>query len=104
VASPNECLVQQAATTPSPVISGERRQKPSFYDQWLPVTSDDACRNGYRAGWELFIRHVVDGAPFAASFREGAKGVQLAELSHRSNRERRWVEVPPLVSSGGSYQ
>jgi hypothetical protein len=27
---------------------------------------------------------------------EGAKGVQLAEAVYRSNRERRWVELPAL--------
>jgi hypothetical protein len=28
--------------------------------------------------------------------RAGLKGVQLAELAYQSNRERRWVDVPPL--------
>lgn len=96
VASPNDCFVQPEATTPSPSISGARPQVPSFYDQWLAVPDDAAYHNGYRAGWELFIRHVVEGTPFPATFLEGAKGVQLAELSHRSDRERRWIDVPPL--------
>ena len=50
----------------------------------------------YRAGWELFIRHVLEDAPFPYSLLEGAKGVQLAELAYRSNRERRWIDVPML--------
>jgi predicted dehydrogenase len=98
VASPNACFVQDASTTPSPTISGARRQRPSFYDQWLAVPDDAPYQNGYRAGWEMFIRHVVDGTRFAASFIEGAKGVQLVELSQRSDRERRWIDVPPLLS------
>jgi predicted dehydrogenase len=97
VASPNECYLQHDTTTPSPTISGARPQVPSFYDQWLAVSDDAAYHNGYRAGWELFLRHVVEGTPFAAPFIEGAKGVQLAELSHRSDRERRWIDVPPLT-------
>jgi predicted dehydrogenase len=96
VASPNECFIQPASTTPSPTISGARPQRPSFYDQWMAVPDDAPYQNGYRAGWEMFIHHVVAGAPFPASFIEGAKGLQLVELSHRSNRERRWIEVPPL--------
>jgi predicted dehydrogenase len=97
VASPNECFVQHDTTTPSPTISGARPQVPSFYDQWLAVPDDAAYHNGYRAGWELFLRHVVEGTPFPAPFIEGAKGVQLAELSHQSDRERRWIDVPPLT-------
>ena len=34
--------------------------------------------------------------PFRYTLREGAKGVQLAELGMTSWRERRWVDVPPL--------
>jgi predicted dehydrogenase len=63
----------------------------------MAVPDDAPYQNGYRAGWEMFIRHVIEGAPFPASFIEGAKGLQLVELSHRSNRERRWIEVPPLL-------
>jgi hypothetical protein len=44
----------------------------------------------------MFIRHVVEGAPFPSPFIEGAKAVQLAELSHRSDRERRWIDIPAL--------
>jgi hypothetical protein len=32
----------------------------------------------------------------AYTLREGAKGVQLAELGLRSWRERRWIDVPEL--------
>lgn len=97
VAGPNDCFVQSAANTPSPVISGERRTAESLYDQWLPVADNKPYQNGYRAGWELFIHHVVERTPFPSPFAEGAKGVQLAELSYRSDRERRWIEVPPLA-------
>ena len=97
VASPNDCFTQHDATTPSPVISGGRRPAQSFFDQWQAMPDNEPYRNGYCAGWELFIRHVVAGDPFPSPFIEGAKGVQLAELSRRSHRERRWIEVPPLA-------
>src|SRR5438270_9523852 len=45
----------------------------------------------------MFLRHVAADTPFAHDFREGAKGVQLAELALASWRERRWVDVPDLT-------
>ena len=53
-------------------------------------------RNGFRVQWEEFIRHVVEDAPYRYTLREGAKGVQLAELGLRSWSERRWLDVPEL--------
>ena len=35
--------------------------------------------NGFKAEWELFMRHLFDDAPFQWTLMEGAKGVQLAE-------------------------
>jgi predicted dehydrogenase len=71
-------------------------QTQDFYDQWLAVPSNDAPINSYRAGWELFLRHVVEDTPYPFTLLEGAKGVQLAELSYRSSVERRWIDVPKL--------
>ena len=51
---------------------------------------------GYRAGWELFLKHVAEDAPFPSPFLEGAKSVQLAEACYQSNRERRWIDLPEL--------
>ena len=42
------------------------------------------------------LRHVALNEPFRWSLREGAKGVQLAELGMKSWKEGRWVEVPKL--------
>ncbi len=44
----------------------------------------------------MFLRHVALDEPFRWTLREGAKGVQLAELGLQSWRERRWVEVAEL--------
>ena len=44
----------------------------------------------------MFIRHVVEDAPFPYSLREGAKGLQLVEAAQTSARERRWVDLPEL--------
>ncbi len=52
--------------------------------------------NAFKAEWELFLRHVVNDEPFRWDLKEGAKGVQLAELGLRSGQERRWLDVPAL--------
>ncbi len=52
--------------------------------------------NAFKAEWELFIQHLFEGTPFQWNLLEGAKGVQLAELGHKSWAERRWVDLPPL--------
>jgi predicted dehydrogenase len=44
----------------------------------------------------MFLRHVLEEAPFPHGFLEAAKGVQLAEAGLASWSERRWVEVPQL--------
>ena len=52
--------------------------------------------NGFKAQWELFLRHVVLDEPFPWDFLAGARGIQLAELGMRSWAEGCLVDVPPL--------
>jgi predicted dehydrogenase len=52
--------------------------------------------NGFKTEWEMFIRHLAEGAPFKWTLVEGAKGVQLAEAGLKSWKERRWIDIPPL--------
>ena len=68
-----------------------------FDEQWQEVPDIEPVRNGYRAGWELFLRHVAEDAPFSSPFLEGAKSVQLAEACYQSNCERRWIDLPELI-------
>jgi len=56
----------------------------------------DTYRNSYRAGWEMFLRHVVDGSAFPSPLLEGAKGIQLVDACYRSHSEKRWIDLPPL--------
>jgi predicted dehydrogenase len=92
----HHCFVQPLVATPKPFFDPERPQTMVFDAQWQGLPDVEPLRNGYRAGWELFLRHVVEGAPFPSPLLEGAKGVQLAEACHQSNRERRWVDLPEL--------
>ena len=97
VAGTHDCFVQTDAMTPANFFPLTRRQPQSFFDQWQALPDEGPYPNSYRTGWELFLRHVAEGAPFPSPFIEGAKAVQLVALSHRSDRERRWIEVPRLT-------
>ncbi len=96
VAGLHRCFVQPAVATPKPFFSPEQPQPMNFAEQWQEMPDIEPFENGYRAGWELFLRHVVEGAPFPAPLIEGAKSVQLAEACHQSHRERRWVALEPI--------
>lgn len=96
VAGLHRCFVQPAVATPKPFFSPEQPQAMVFDEQWQELPDVEPFENGYRAGWELFLRHVADGAPFPAPLIEGAKSVQLAEACYQSHRERRWVDLPTL--------
>jgi predicted dehydrogenase len=93
----HRCFVQPLAATPKPFFDPERPQPMVFDEQWQEMPDVEPVRNGYRAGWELFLRHVAEDAPFPSPFLEGAKSVQLAEACHQSHRERRWIDLPPLT-------
>lgn len=92
----HRCFVQPLVMTPKPFFSPEQPQAMNFDEQWQEMPDIEPFENGYRAGWELFLRHVAEDAPFPAPLIEGAKSVQLAEACYRSHRERRWVELEPL--------
>ena len=92
----HRCFVQPLVMTPKPFFSPEQPQVMNFDEQWQEMPDIEPFENGYRAGWELFLRHVAEDAPFPAPLLEGAKSVQLAEACYRSHRERRWVELEPL--------
>src|SRR5947207_205687 len=64
--------------------------------QWGPVPDNEVFDNAFKAQWELFLRHVVDGTPFRHDLFDGARGVQLAHLALQSAREGRRLPVPEL--------
>ena len=63
-----------------------------FYADW-EVIDPGECDNAFKVQWELYLRHVAEGAEFPWTLREGAKGVQLAELSLQSHAEGKWIAV-----------
>ena len=96
VAGPYGCWIQAAEAAPGGAISAALPQAGSFFADWTAVAMPEAPLNSYRAGWEMFLRHVAEDAPFPYTLLQGAKGVQLAEAACRSSREGRRVELPGL--------
>jgi predicted dehydrogenase len=96
VAGLREAWVQSIAETPKPVWNPDIAQPINFYEGWQKVPNSTDYDNAFKIQWELFLRHVALDEPFRWTLREGAKGVQLAELGLQSWKERRWVDVPEL--------
>jgi len=96
VAGLQECRSQSRINTPKPIWNPDIPQSIDFYKGWQLVPDTTTYDNAFKAQWELFIRHVVEDAPYQWTLREGAKGVQLVELAKQSWKERRWIDVPEL--------
>jgi len=96
VAGLRDCHIQPLATTPKPVWNPDLPQPIDFYAGWLEVPEQSLFENAFKVQWELFLRHIALDEPFPWSLREGAKGVQLAELGLQSWQEQKWVEVAAL--------
>lgn len=96
VAGLRKCWAQSLADTPRPVWNPDIDSPIDFRAGWEEVGAGEEFGNAFKAQWELFLRHVVEGGPFAWDLLAGAKGVQLAELGMQSWHERRWVDVPAL--------
>jgi predicted dehydrogenase len=94
VAGLRECRIQPEAATPKPVWNPDIESPIDYYAGWERMPTRDPYENAFKRQWELFLRHVAEESPFPWSLREGAKGVQLAELGMESWRSGRWVTVP----------
>ncbi len=96
VAGLTKCYTQARVNTPKPVWNPDIPQTIDFFQTWQEVPDNTVYPNGFRAQWEMFIRHLVEDAPFKWTLLEGAKGVQLAEAGLKSWKERRWIDLAPL--------
>jgi len=99
VAGLRGCKSQHRVNTPKPVWNPDVPNPLNFYADWQPVPDNREFDNAFKVQWEMFLRHVLADAPYKYDFLEGAKGVQLAELASQSSQERRWIDIPALVTS-----
>jgi len=98
VAGLRDCKAQPLAATPRAVWNPDIDSPIDYKAAWCRVPTNAVYDNAFKVQWELFLRHVVKDEPFRWSLREGAKGVQLAELGLQSWAERRWVDLPEVRS------
>jgi len=91
-----KCWAQPRIATPRPVWNPDAGVVRDFRADWHEVPDNQTWDNAFKAEWELFLRHVCGEGDFRWDLREGAKGVQLAELGYQSWSERRMLDVPPL--------
>jgi len=96
VAGLRHCAIQHRVSTPMPVWNPDLPDPLDYPSQWTDVPDNASFDNGFKVEWELFLKSVVSGQPFAWDLAEGARGVQLAELALRSSAEGRRVDVPAL--------
>ncbi len=96
VAGLRECWVQDEPMTPKPVWNPDIDSPINYYENWAKMPTRDSYDNAFKVQWEKFLLYVMEDDPFPWNLREGAKGVQLAELGMESWRTRKWIEVPEL--------
>ncbi len=89
-----KCWAQHQSVTPRPIWNPDIDSPIDYYDNWTEVPDQLEFDNAFKVQWESFISHVVADTPFPWTLREGAKGVQLAELSIQSHDQGSWVDVP----------
>jgi predicted dehydrogenase len=93
-----KCWVQSLGTTPRPTWNPDIDQPINFLSGWQEVPDTTQYDNAFKIQWEEFLKHVALDAPFPWTLREGAKGVQLAELGLQSWEQRKWLPVDELSS------
>ncbi|MFE9407483.1 Gfo/Idh/MocA family protein [Streptomyces sp. NPDC006704] len=97
VAGLRDCRVQHRSSTPRPVWNPDLPATEPFRAQWQEVPDNATFDNGFKAQWELFLRHVALDEPYHWDLLAGARGVQLAELGLRSCAEGRRLDVPKIA-------
>jgi predicted dehydrogenase len=96
VAGLSHCWTQRREATPKGQWSLDVVDPVDYYRDWQKVPETAPYKNAFRIQWELFLKHVVEGGEFPWNLRVAAGGVQYAEASHTSWRERRWIDLPDV--------
>jgi len=94
----HRCQIQPAAATPKARFDASVDLGIDYREQWMEVPDVAPFENGYRKGWEAFLRHVIGNEPPAADFTAGMRDVALAQAVARSSVEERWVEMDEVTA------
>jgi predicted dehydrogenase len=97
VAGLRECEVQHRATTPRALWNPDTQDPNSYLQGWQKVPAKASFGNAFKIQWEMYLRYVLEDAPFPHDFLQAARGLQIVEAGLRSWRERKWMDVSPLT-------
>ena len=97
VAGLRECEVQVRAETPFAQWNPDTPDPNKYLDGWQKVLAEDKYDNAFKIQWEMFLRHVLEDAPFPHDFLQAARGMQVVEAALRSWKERNWQDVSQLT-------
>jgi predicted dehydrogenase len=97
VAGLRECELQMRAETPCARWNPDTPDPINYLKGWQKVTDTDKVENAFKIQWEMFLKHVLEDAPFPHDFLQAARGIQVVEAGLRSWRERKWEDVFPLT-------
>ncbi len=91
-----DCKVQPRSSTPRAVWNPDGEDANKYRDAWQNLIVTKPFANAFRVQWEMFLRHVLEDAPFPHDFGQGVRGAQLVDAGLRSWAERRWIDVPAM--------
>ena len=69
-----KCWTQHRVNTPKPVWNPDAPQTIDFFESWDEVPDNQVYDNGFKVQWEMFLRHVVEDAPWPYGLVEGRQG------------------------------
>ncbi len=97
VAGLRECEVQLRAATPRAQWNPDAPDENKYLEGWQKIWATEKYENAFKIQWEMYLRHVLEDAPFPHDFVQAARGIQVAEAGLRSWRERKWQDISPLT-------
>jgi predicted dehydrogenase len=97
VAGLRECEVQHRSTTPRAVWNPDAEDSIHYLACWQRIQPATTYENAFKIQWEMFLRHVLEDAPFPHDFLQAARGVQFVEAGLRSSQRRNWQKLTPLT-------
>lgn len=97
VAGLRECEVQMRDATPRATWDPDTPDSNHYIEDWKKVPNTEKFENAFKIQWEMFLRHVLEDAPFPYDFLQAARGIQVVEAAQRSWKERKWQEIPQLT-------
>lgn len=90
------CKIQPRNATPKPVWNPDLPETHDYARDWIEVPDNDVVENGFKVQWELFLRHVLEDAPYTFDLLAGARGVRLSVEGLRSSAEGRRIDLAPV--------